>query len=323
MEIVTFIVFIIVFFMLVKLGLGLFGGQKVTKRRIAEMSDVDEGFAELQDEYSQEKTGFALALDGFLRNFKNVDKEESALQKKLMHAGWTSPNSVVYYIFLSTFGWVLALVVMLLFYIFAQSHEGFMHYAVLGVGLFNSLMLAFGADLWLKNSTIHRKKVLTLSFPDALDLLLVCVESGLALDAALARVCRELRHVHPEITNELNKTRLELTMLNDREKALLNLGDRTDLVCFKSLIAALLQSEKFGTSLVETLRVLSDDYRQTRMMMAEEVAGKLPTKISVVSIPLLLLALIILITGPAVLKIMSGTNQNQRQENQQNTPGVR
>lgn len=311
MSIITFIIFIIAFFVIVKLGLGIFGTEKVAKRRIAEMSDIDEGFAEIQDEYSREKTGFALFLDKFMRGFKNVDKEESALQKKLTHAGWTSPNSVVYYIFLSTFGWVLAIFVLFIFYVFASGYSGTMFYVVMAVGVFNAAMVAFGADLWLKNSTTHRKKTLTRSFPDALDLLLVCVESGLALDAALARVCSELRYVHPEITAELNKTRLELTMLNDREKALLNLGERTDLVCFKSLIAALLQSEKFGTSLVETLRVLSDDYRQTRMMMAEEVAGKLPTKISVVSIPFLLLALIILITGPAVLKMMDKTEPKE------------
>lgn len=303
MEIVTIIIFIIAFVAVLKIGLSVFGTEKIAKRRIAEMSDVDEGFAELQEEYNREKTGFALVLDRFLRSFKNVDKEESALQKKLIHAGWTSPNAVVYYIFLSTFGWLLAAIVLFLFYLFARNHEGIMFFIVMGVGLFNAGMMAFGADLWLKNSTIHRKKVLTRSFPDALDLLLVCVESGLALDAALARVCAELRYAHPEITVELNKTRLELTMLNDREKALLNLGERTDMICFKSLIVALLQSEKFGTSLVETLRVLSDDYRQTRMMLAEEIAGKLPTKISVVSIPFLLLALIILIAGPAFLQM--------------------
>jgi tight adherence protein C len=94
-------------------------------------------------------------------------------------------------------------------------------------------------------------------------------------------------------------------MLNDREKALLNLAKRTDLMAFKSLVAALLQSEKFGTSLVETLRVLSDDYRQTRMMLAEERAGKLPAKIAVYTIPLMLVSLMILIAAPAALKASS------------------
>jgi len=315
MGILTFVIFIIVFVAVLKLGMSLLSSEKVAKRRIAEMVDVDEGFAELQDEYSREKTGFALTLDKFLRSFKNVDKEESALQKKLVQAGWTSPNAVVYYIFFSTFGWILAAGILFIFYLFAQDYEGMMFFAVMGVGVFNAVMAAFGAQLWLKNSIDHRKKLLTRQFPDALDLLLVCVESGLALDAALARVCNELRYVHPEITNEFNKTRLELTMLNDRERALLNLGERTDMICFKSLIAALLQSEKFGTSLVETLRVLSDDYRQTRMMIAEEIAGKLPTKISVVSIPFLLLALIILIAGPAALQVrdtMDGKQQEQK-----------
>ena len=315
MEIVTIVIFIVSFVVLLKIGVGLAGGQKVAKRRISEMVDVDEGFAELQEEYRQEKSGLAVTLDGILRSFKNVDKEQNALSKKLVQAGWTSPNATVYYIFLSTFGWLFAVVILALFFMFARNYEGLMFYVIMLVGIFNSLMAAFGAQLWLKNSTEHRKKTLTRSFPDALDLLLVCVESGLALDAALARVCNELRYAHPLITNELNKTRLELTMLNDREKALINLGERTDMMCFKSLIAALLQSEKFGTSLVETLRVLSDDYRQTRMMIAEEIAGKLPTKISVVSIPFLLLALIILITGPAALQIMNSEDSKKNSTN--------
>ena len=153
-----------------------------------------------------------------------------------------------------------------------------------------------------KNAKEKRHKILTQSFPDALDLLLICVESGLALDAALARVCRELKYVHPMITEELNRARIELTLLNDRSKALQNLADRTDLMAFKSLVAALLQSEKFGTSLVETLRVLSDDYRQTRMMMAEEKAAKLDAKITMVTIPFMLIALFVMILSPAIIQ---------------------
>jgi hypothetical protein len=109
-------------------------------------------------ESSDEKTGMAITLDKLLRSFKNVDKEQSDLQKKLIQAGWTSPNSVVYYIFLSTFGWLFAVVIIFLFYIFARDYEGGMFYAIMAVGGFNSLMAAFGAQLWLKNSTDQDRK---------------------------------------------------------------------------------------------------------------------------------------------------------------------
>lgn len=308
MEIVlVMLVFLVVFGVILKLALGFSGGKSINKRRIAEIVDSvgDQGFAELSEEFNQEKPKYAQTLENINRKFgKKVDHVDDELALKLVQAGWTSPAAPILFIFFSTFGGVFSVLLLGLFYLLARGSES-MFYVIMSVGIFNAMMMMFGAQLWLKNSTDHRKKTLMRSFPDALDLLLVCVESGLALDASLARVCNELRHVHPEITRELNKTRLELAMLNDRERALNNLGIRTDLAPFKSLIAAILQSEKFGTSLVDTIRVLSDDYRQTRMMAAEEAAGKLPTKIAVSSIPFLLLALIILIASPAALQVIN------------------
>lgn len=160
----------------------------------------------------------------------------------------------------------------------------------------------YGGDLFLKNQRAKRAKLLTRAFPDALDLLLVCTESGLALDGALARVCKELDKAYPEITDELNKTRLELTLINDRARALQNLADRTDLVAFRSLVASLLQTERFGTSLTETLRVLADEYRNTRLMLAEQKAGRLPVLMTIPLITLLLPALFIIILSPGIIR---------------------
>lgn len=318
MDVKTIVIAIIVFIGVFKLGLSLLTTEKVGKRRIAEMLDnqQDKGFADLSDEMNQEKTALASKMEEVLRSFKDVDKMQNELGLKFAQAGWTNPTAPILYIFFSTFGWVLAIIVFLFFYGLAKNAEGSIFLAFMLIGVFNCCFALFGAQLWLQNSIEHRKKEILLSFPDALDLLLVCVESGLALDAALARVCNELRNVHPEITRELNKTRLELTMLNDRERALQNLVDRTDLPCFKSLVTALLQAEKFGTSLIDTLRTLSEDYRNLRMMAAEEKAGKIPTKISIVSIPFLLLALMILIAGPAVLKIMNDGDLKKAQASQ-------
>ena len=160
-----------------------------------------------------------------------------------------------------------------------------------------------GPDMYLRNAREKREKILTRSFPDALDLLLVCVESGLALDGALARVCKELGRAHPAITQELNRTRLELTLLNDRAQALANLSERTDMLAFRSLVTTLLQSEKFGTSLTDTLRVLSEDFRNTRLMIAEDKAGRLPVLMTIPLITLMMPALFLIILGPAIINV--------------------
>lgn len=302
-EPLTVVIAIGIFILAYKLGMSFSGADKKSRQRIADLIDTEEDFMEVQDEFGAQKSQLAESLEGFVRPFRDVEKEESALKVRLMQAGWASPSAPAIYMFMATFGWVIAAVFGVFAYMLASKYDGAMFWVIAILSLFCCMMIAFGAQLVVANSIERRKKSLVRSFPDALDLLLVCVESGLALDAALARVCRELKYVHPEITKELNKTRLELTMLNDREKALQNLTKRTDLVAFKSLVAALLQSEKFGTSLVETLRVLSDDYRQTRMMLAEEKAGKLPAKIAVASIPFMLIALLILIVSPAIISI--------------------
>lgn len=161
-----------------------------------------------------------------------------------------------------------------------------------------------GGDLYVKNKRIKREKVLTRAFPDTLDLMVVCVESGLALDAALARTCNELGHAYPEITKELNQTRLELALLNDRSQALMNLAERTNLVPFRSLVAALIQTEKFGTSLTDTLRVLSEDYRIARLMHAEAKAGKLPALMTLPLICLLLPSFFIIVLGPPFIRVI-------------------
>ncbi len=176
---------------------------------------------------------------------------------------------------------------------------------IAGIGCILAVALSIiGPDLYIKNARLKRELLLIRAFPDALDLLLVCTESGLALDGALARVCKELGSAYPEITDELNKTRLELTLLNDREKALSNLADRTDLVPFRSLVASLVQTERFGTSLTETLRVLADEYRNTRLMLAEQKAGRLPVLMTIPLITCLLPALFLIILGPAIVSVL-------------------
>jgi tight adherence protein C len=233
---------------------------------------------------------------------KNPREVEKEMHLRFVQAGVYSPNAVGYYYLFRAIALPLGLVVA--FILFTGNAQGMMRFLQI-IGGIGVLFLAWsGPSIYLTNLKQKRQKVLTRSFPDTLDLILVCVESGLALDAALARVCRELGRAHPEITKELNRTRMELTLLSDRSIALQNLAERTDLVAFRSLVAALLQTEKFGTSLTETLRVLSDDYRNTRLMLAEEKAGKLPAMMTVPMIVLMMPAFMMIILGPAILEFI-------------------
>lgn len=251
-----------------------------------------------------EKTGAAQFGEQLMRMIgKDVKATEKTMQMRFIQAGIDSPNAVAYFYLFRFF--MLPLAFMVSFSLYNTPAQG-MEHTLYMMGVAGVPLLAwYLPNIYLKNSKQKRQKVLQRSFPDTLDLILVCVESGLALDAALARVCRELGRAHPEITKELNRTRMELTLLSDRAQALQNLGERTDLTAFRSLIAALLQTERFGTSLTETLRVLSDDYRHERLMVAENKAGKLPALMTVPMILLMMPAFIMIIMGPAIIQFNS------------------
>lgn len=250
-----------------------------------------------------EKTATAEMFEKVLRGMGlNMEARIEQVRPQMQHAGMSGVNAPIYYLFfMSVVRWLLVIVAMMFMIAGMQNPQDMMmNYAMAGLLVFIGVL---GPKLYISNATQKRKKLLVRSFPDTLDLLVVCVESGLALDAALGRVCRELGRAHPDITKELNRTRLELALLNDRSVALQNMADRTDLVPFRSLVAALIQTEKFGTSLTDTLRVLSEDYRQTRLSYAEEKAGRLPVMMTIPLILLLMPALLIVILGPPFIKV--------------------
>jgi tight adherence protein C len=271
-------------------------------RRIA-VSEDNENAHEESFNNEQEPSPFGSSLNRILRVI-GIDTETfiKKSQLRFYQSGIQSPDAPIYYLFFKRIG--IGLFIIIAIYIIMSQATGMaklLHYAEAIILIFLGI---FGPDLVLQNQRTKREQILQNSFPDALDLLLICVESGLALDGALARTCKELGTAHPEITQELNRTRLELTLLNDRAMALNNLAERTNILPFRSLVATLLQSERFGTSLTDTLRVLSEDYRNTRLMNAENKAGRLPVLMTIPLITMLMPALFLIILGPAILKLM-------------------
>ena len=182
---------------------------------------------------------------------------------------------------------------------------------LLGFPTLNNLILIYmvGAAcgyyapvVWLRRAIAARKEALQRAIPDALDLMVVCVEAGLGLDQAINRVGEEVARTHPELSDELHLLSLELRTGVSRQEALRNLAQRTDLEDVKNLVALLVQTDRFGTSIGQALRVHADSMRTTRRLKAEELAAKLPVKLLLPLIFFIFPSIIIVVIGPAVIK---------------------
>lgn len=277
------------------------------KGRLSKLST--ESKTETRDFSEKELNGMGRFMAALLSMIgTDISGFHKSKQMQFYRAGIVAPEAPVYFLFFKRIGIVVFLV---LAYFTMQLPGG---KALQIAHAMSAILLVvagiFGPDLYVNNLIARRKHLLQRAFPDTLDLLLVCVESGLALDGALSRVCRELGRVYPEMTQELNRTRLELTLLNDRSQALYNLAERADLVSFRALVTTLLQSEKFGTSLTDTLRVLSEDFRNTRLMLAEEKAGRLPVLMTVPLIMFMMPALFLIILGPTIIQALHAASKN-------------
>ena len=158
-------------------------------------------------------------------------------------------------------------------------------------------------DIWLKQKTDKRKIALFKALPDALDLLVVCVEAGMGLDAALLKVGQEIEDTYPELAREFAYLNLEIRAGKQRAEALKNLYLRTGIDEMNSLVTLLIQTDKFGTSVSKALQVFSESFRTKRFQMAEELAAKLPVKILLPLLIFIFPALFIIIMGPAGITI--------------------
>jgi tight adherence protein C len=178
-------------------------------------------------------------------------------------------------------------------------------------GAFKKYALVAGAlifaykmpDLYLKNRIDKRTAAIRKGLPDALDLLVICAEAGLTVDAAFSRVSRELGKAYPELGDEFALTSIELGFLTDRRLAFENLARRIDLDSVRGVVTTMIQTEKYGTPLASALRVLSAEFRNERMMRAEEKAARLPAIMTVPLILFILPVLFIVILGPAACSI--------------------
>jgi tight adherence protein C len=170
--------------------------------------------------------------------------------------------------------------------------------------LMAALLLGYKApDLLVQNRRTKRTDAVRKGLPDALDLLVICAEAGLTVDAAFSRVAKELGRAYPELGEEFALTSIELGFLTERRIAFENLSYRVDLESVKGVVTTMIQTEKYGTPLASALRVLSAEFRNERMMRAEEKAARLPAIMTVPLILFILPVLFIVILGPAACSI--------------------
>ncbi len=279
-------------------------GVKERVKRIMdeEPSRIEEGKPPFLSDFAwgRHLLSLLLSLGGVLTPKK--EGELSHLRKSFMQAGYRGENAPVFF-----FG-VKGLLAILFFAIFSllklsllvlMPQFQFMVYAI-GVALAGFYL----PNLWLWMKINKRKRDILIGFPDALDVMVVCMEAGVGLDAAINRVGEEMKLSNKTLSEEFKLLNLELRAGKLRRDALRSLASRTGLEDINSWATLLIQTDKFGTSMAQALRVHSDSMRTRRQQRAEELAAKIPTKLIFPMILFIFPSLFVALIGPAIIKIL-------------------
>lgn len=230
------------------------------------------------------------------------EEERSQLRLLLIQAGYRSPNASRIYLGLRV---VLAVTLFAATLVILPLISGLFSMEVVFLLMALAVAVGFYAPVfWVRMRASARRQQVHESFPDALDLLLVCVEAGMGLDAAVARIAEELYRAHPVLAEHLHVASLELRAGRSREDTLRNLAARTGVNELHAFSTLLIQSQELGTSIGDTLRVYAADMRTRRMLAAEEKAQKLPVKLVAPMTCLLLPALMVVVLFPAIIRIV-------------------
>ena len=227
--------------------------------------------------------------------------EDSPLRVRFMNAGFRNRSAMMYFFAAKT---VLVFALPGVFFMYSSAI-----WPAMGspARMYAMLCLAaagyYAPNLWLRSCVARRQRDLFEAFPDALDLLTICVEAGLGLNAAIARVGEESRVRCPALADEFHLAELELRAGATRESALRNIAIRSGLEDVNSLVVMLVQAERFGTSIAQSLRVYSDTLRTERRLRAEEQAAKIPLKLLFPLIFCIFPSLLVVLLGPAMIRV--------------------
>jgi tight adherence protein C len=229
---------------------------------------------------------------------------QEAARIKLVQAGFRGQAPYITYLF---FRMAMPIIMLLgsLFYVFIVLNLNYPTMVKVGICIGCAYFGMYSPNLFLRNKIQRRQLSVKRAFPDALDLLLICVESGMSIEAAFRKVSEEIGTQSVALAEEFTLTTAELSYLPDRRQAYENLAQRTGLEGVKAVCMALQQSERYGTPLATTLRVLAQENRDMRMSEAEKKAAGLPPKLTVPMIVFFLPVLFVVILGPAAIRVMA------------------
>jgi tight adherence protein C len=268
---------------------------KMRAERIAEMADRERNAAKLRQVSSR---GFMQEIVDRFNLRQMFDTNE--LRDKLKRAGLRGQTPIVAYMFFR-----LAIPIMLflatLFYLFVLGAFSYPPMIKLLIAVSVAFVGSYLPNLFVENLAQKRQQAISIVFPDALDMLLICVQSGMSVEAAFGRVSKEVTSQSMELAEELSLTTAELSYLQDRRQAFENLGKRTGITGVKAVTTALIQAERYGTPVGQALRVMAKENRDIRQSEAEKKGAALPPKLTVPMILFFLPVLFVVILGPAAI----------------------
>lgn len=236
----------------------------------------------------------------FFKVEQMIGKTATKIRKRLSNAGYRSPKAPLTYMFLKI---GLPIILVLLGMLFMSKVED-LNSGIVFLALGSLAVLGwFIPGIVVKNTIDKRQEEINISFPDALDMMLVCVQGGISIEQAIVRISEEIAEQSQILAEELGLLSAELGLLSDRRQAFSDFADRVGGGAAKSFGTAMVQAEKYGTSISQAIRVMADEQREIRMSNAEQKAASLPPKLTVPMIAFFLPPLFIAILGPAFLQM--------------------
>lgn len=273
------------------------------RRRLGQLSSGEKGRRSTVDTMAESLSNFATMVS------PRSERERQRVDRLLMHAGYRSSSARTLYFGSKALAIiVLPMLVLLGSPLFPKASTNQLMLCAAGAGYLGWI----ACSVWLDRQVAKRQRALRAGFPDALDLLVVCVESGLGLAPALQRVSEELAVSHPALGDELALVNAEMRAGVERGAALKNLAERTGLEDIRGMTALLVQTMRFGTSVADALRVYSEEFRDKRTQAAEEQAAKIGTKMIFPLVLFLFPSFFLVTIGPAVIGLIEVFGQIAR-----------
>jgi tight adherence protein C len=271
---------------------------KMRAERLADLKGKDGAAGKLR----QAPKGFMQQLVDALDLRSRFETEE--LRDKLKMAGMRGQAPLVAYMFFRVVMPIIVTIVALIYLFFVMTNLPYPPIVKFMMAIGGGFLGFYLPNMFLQNIIQRRQQSIKNAFPDALDMLLICVQAGMSVEAAFGKVSREISSQSLELAEEFSLTTAELSYLQERRQAYENLGRRTGITGIKAVATALIQAERYGTPVGSALRVMAKENRDMRMSEAEKKAAALPPKLTVPMIVFFLPVLFVVILGPAAIQVM-------------------